>query len=149
MQLFWSSYSHHYEEERSIWFKAALENGIADLFVPVVDAFPKGDLIRNMRLDLVDASGMSFRLLAARLVASPDPSLLQRTPVRMVYARDRRFDRDRLVSDTIHRISGDKAFFVLLGVMIMAVTVAMIWLRWGRTGRFPLLGRRRKSNGQD
>jgi hypothetical protein len=148
MQLFWSSYSHHYEEERSIWFKAALENGIADLFIPVVDAVPKGDLIRNMRLDLVDASGMSFRLLAARLVASPDPSLLQRTPVRMVYARDRRYDRDRLVSDTIHRISGDKAFFVLLGVMIMAVTVTMIWLRWGGTGRFSLLGRRRKSNGQ-
>ena len=139
MQLFWTSYSHPaFDEKSSILFNAVMQNDVADMYIPLRGELPRNEVLKKIRLDLMDAPGVSFRILAARLVDRTNAALLQRIPVDLVYfPKIARYSKRILLFDVLQRLKKNTAFLFFLGLLMVGTAAAMVWL-W-RSGGHLLL----------
>lgn len=139
MQLFWSSYRLKIDENRSVWFLAEVEDGIADVYVPFY-SFLQDDLLKTIRLDVRTPKGSVFQIESARLVASPDETLIQRTPKHIMHSFGSGLSIRQIVSDMLHRLAVDKVFMGLYLLLLLAVSGCWVWIRKYRAGQIASTG---------
>ncbi len=128
-QVYWKTYSADYDEKRSFWLRAQVQDGEGAFYIPF-RVLPVEDMLKTIRIDLEKCPNCLFQIVEGRLITREDPALLRQVPPNIMVALGRSVYGKDVLQDIVEKSRRDPGFLAVWGLLVLAVAGVTGYIVW-------------------